>query len=236
VGASPACPVWADGSPGRRSPQVPVGPQGFNHLAPSVANQDCAACHRNAGVNWVGGQFNHSPMPTSCNSCHAGSRPSATVAVPVPTPTLPRPNQMLHSALFQGTADCVGCHANTTANRANVGSSFAGGTFDHREVSGAQLVTVSSCKSCHELQRPTTVSASGFSHQRAGIASLDCAGCHRNSGLNWNSQTYNHSPAPASCNSCHSATRPAGPRSTSPPAWSAMKGSGPRTTMWARIA
>lgn len=184
---------------GQEKPAGLVGASNFDHA--TIGNQDCVSCHTNAGVTWQGAMstFSHTPMPTSCNSCHAGQRPSPNTRVP----TGATKNLFKHAAIYNGTADCVSCHTSVVAN---VGVTFAGGTFDHKTNTGANVTT---CMECHDLERPIGTSpTSSYDHKQSGT--LDCATCHNSPGVRWSGAVanYSHSPAPTSCATCHSGDRP----------------------------
>jgi hypothetical protein len=176
---------------------------GFNHQTASVLAQDCATCHRNPGVNWAGGQFTHSPVPTSCNSCHAGSRPAPTTLLPAGGVA----NLFVHSARFQGDGDCATCHL---AKPANLGVTFAGGTFNHQELNSAtgSLQGVTTCTTCHEVQRPTNHATLGYTG--------DCVSCHNTAsyvGVSWagaqgkpHGSSGSTSGSTLNCASCHGQT------------------------------
>ncbi len=140
---------------------------------------ECNTCHTRTGVAWSGGIYSHQPAPATCVSCHAADRPASTV------------NGFSHTQ--SGTGECASCHTYP-------GVKWTSGTYSHSP-------TPASCNSCHSSTRPTTTS-NRFSHTQYGTG--DCVSCHtQNVGTNWTGGNYNHAPAPASCNLCHSGDRPA---------------------------
>jgi Class III cytochrome C family len=173
-----------------------IGSPVFNHA--TAGTGDCVSCHKNPGVAWSGASFNHTPTPTSCNTCHNGIRPNATTLYPVGVTT----SQYVHATQFNGTADCVSCHTTVTAN---IGVRWAGGKFNHKSNTGA---TVTSCAPCHNVQRPAgIVGASLFNHTANGAG--DCGSCHKSPGVAWTGGKVSHTPTPVSCNVCHNGIRPA---------------------------
>lgn len=164
-----------------KRPTGPVGSKQFDHAKGGTG--DCVSCHASqAGITWSGGNFSHSPQPTSCLDCHIGSRPSGLIGNP----------PFDHAK--GGTGDCVFCHKNP-------GVSWAGGSYNHNPAP-------TSCTGCHLSRRPTgLVGNPPFDHANGGTG--DCAACHKSPGVTWAGGSYSHSPLPTSCNSCHSGNRPA---------------------------
>ncbi len=142
--------------------------------------------------------FNHSPIPTSCISCHSTKRPpvATTLAADGKSDLYP------HTSSYNGTNDCVQCH---TQNQADIGKTWKNGLYNHKSSLG---VTVANCTECHVGNKPLgLVGSTSFDH--ATIGTQDCFNCHKNAGANWSTTVFSHSPTPTSCNSCHSASRPA---------------------------
>lgn len=172
----------------QQRPTTVVGTPPFNHSTSGLG--DCLGCHgQNAGTTWVTAQFSHTPIPTSCNSCHVGDRPNNVI------------NKMDHS-LALGT-DCVSCHISVPAN---VGVTWAGGRMPHSP-------TPTSCYSCHSGQVPAgTVpnTRSGFNHNPT--YGTECKTCHTvvpgNIGVSWTKGFFNHNNNNAgsftNCAPCHS--------------------------------
>lgn len=148
---------------------------------------DCVSCHKPAPT-WplsLTSGFSHTPVPTSCNSCHLNKQPQGLI------------NRFDH-ALITGQ-DCVGCH------KANVGISWAGGVYGHSP-------TPTSCTTCHAANLPTgTVpnTIDGFNH--SATYGSECASCHltvtTNLGVRWSGGFFNHNNNNAgsftSCSPCH---------------------------------
>jgi hypothetical protein len=90
---------------------------------------------------------------------------------------------------------------------------WTGGNFTH-------VPKPATCAGCHNSQKPAAAvrvsaqSTDGRTYQNDYLHSLiagDCAGCHivkSASQTDWTGGYYNHSPAPASCTTCHAITRP----------------------------
>lgn len=172
-----------------------TGSRPSSHTVASGKSGDCKSCHTSVGISWSVSTFSHVPTPVSCNSCHTNSRPSATVFYPA-NPAAPKLNLYAHSTQYNGQSDCVLCHVKVAAN---VGVKWAGGYFNHKSNTGANVAT---CIECHTGSRPAT-------HTAASGKMGDCVSCHTNAGLNWLSTNFNHSPTPTSCNGCHNDKRPA---------------------------
>lgn len=177
-------------------PTSPIGNPSFSHVLSGT--MDCGLCHKNPGVNWIGTYFNHNPLPNTCANCHSSEVPAATTSLPAGATT----SLFFHSAAYNGTSDCLACH---TAVPANVGVSWAGGNFNHLDGAGK---SISTCQDCHSNQRPVgPIGSPSFDHANGGTG--DCVGCHKFPGDRWSGAGVNHNPLPASCNSCHSSSRPA---------------------------
>lgn len=161
-----------------------------------------------------GSSINHSQFQTSCINCHSEKLPSSTLAVPTDgTGAL-----YLHAIAFNGTADCVNCHL---SKKENLGVSWAGATYDHKDSSGSLLTKVSNpvCVSCHSLERPFDTSGfvglninTPFDYSSHG-GSLDCSTCHLATSsflsfAGWQGGVYTHNASLSSCTSCHSSERP----------------------------
>lgn len=163
-----------------RRPAALVGNPPFSHA--QGGSGDCVSCHKNPGVTWAGGSYNHTPRPATCKDCHNGRQPANLI------------NRMSHS--LGATVDCASCHKNP-------GVSWAGGIY-HANI-GTQPT---SCATCHTANRPVgNVGNPPFNHANGGLG--DCASCHKRPGVTWAGGLYSHSPVPTSCNSCHSVDRPA---------------------------
>lgn len=134
------------------SAQRPVGPVGspvaFDHST-SGGTGDCVNCHTSPGVTWAGGAFSHSPVPTSCASCHSREVPSGTV---------PDTRKGFNHASAYGT-ECYSCHTVATAN---IGVTWKAGFFGHN---GNNANSFQNCSPCHDTY-----------HHNAGT---NCADCHR---------------------------------------------------------
>lgn len=158
-----------------------VGNPAFNHA--NGGTGDCVSCHKNPGGVWSGGQFTHTPTPTTCSDCHAAARPVGLVGNPA------------FNHANGGAGDCVSCHT------AHVGVNWTGGQFTHSPVP-------SSCSSCHSAVAPAGISHE-MAHSHSGLP--DCASCHTQSiGQSWTAGFYNHNPTPTTCQDCHSPQLPAG--------------------------
>jgi hypothetical protein len=86
-------------------PLIAVGPSyTFDHVSTLYGGQnDCITCHASQ-TTWAGGQFDHSPQPTSCSNCHQAQRPTTLVGTP----------SFDHNT--NGQSDCYACHAASTTN------------------------------------------------------------------------------------------------------------------------
>jgi len=146
----------------------------FNHTVAGTG--DCASCHRQPGVTWTGGIYNHSPTPSSCSSCHSGDRPTTVV------------NGFNHAT--SGTGDCAGCHRQP-------GVTWSGATFSHSP-------TPTTCLECHTDDRPPLeqsypTSRGTFRHGQGKHRNFDCVRCHTQPGVSWGSSNPG-----GICNACHS--------------------------------
>jgi hypothetical protein len=189
----------------------------FNH-ASNGGTGDCITCHTsvaaNIGVQWTGGTFPHSPLPTSCTGCHTSAQvPSGTVGSV----------GFNHATAPGGTGDCVNCHASVAAN---VGKIWSQATYAHSSA------TVS-CAGCHTSDPLYTAKASvifnQMNHSMTGLP--DCATCHKSAALaggftNWTAEAVvntstialaslgvahtGFTATPATCVTCHANERPTG--------------------------
>jgi hypothetical protein len=160
-----------------------------------IIETDCVACHATTDLH-------HTPVPTSCNSCHEVDRPADPHQQGLDcsdchfdpgglwydhTPTPSTCNECHEDTRpadpHPATRDCSECHT-------GIGTTWTEATYDHTPASQY-------CASCHEVDRPADP------HQQG----LDCSYCHFDPGGLW----YDHTPAPTSCNACHESTRPADP-------------------------
>jgi Class III cytochrome C family len=168
---------------------------GFSHAANGTG--DCVSCHTNQGLSWAGGQFSHSPTPTSCNSCHISDSVYTAISGTIK-------NQMVHTAV--ALPDCIGCHGPVAAASAWtswVVEGISNGTSTAQSSKGVfhtNVAGLATCQACHANERPTTT-INGFSHATSGTG--DCVTCHTNPGLSWAGGLFSHSPTPATCTSCH---------------------------------
>lgn len=150
---------------------------------------DCISCHT-ASTNIVGVRswlnltsFNHSPMPTSCISCHENKRP-LTIA----------PHM---SGQWGEKQDCATCHTYPSWKPAK---------FDH-------IKPLTSCIECHRTPTKDDRPLPKTSHPSAVYNQIDCIQCHTNSNNSkkWADLIFNHrthTPAPTSCMNCHDSIRP----------------------------
>ncbi len=150
---------------------------------------DCIGCHTPAlnsmGVRaWINlSNFNHSPMPATCITCHENKRPLSVA------PHL--------AGQWGNKQDCATCHTYPSWKPAQ---------FDH-------IKPLTSCIECHRTptkdDRPQPVT----SHPSAFYNKIDCIQCHTNSNNSkkWGDLIFNHRthlPAPTSCMTCHEIKRP----------------------------
>ena len=150
---------------------------------------DCLTCHtaalNSSGVrSWLNvTNFNHSPMPVSCISCHESKRPR---------------NISPHSTGQLGEKqDCVSCHSFPNWKPAS---------FNH-------VVPLTSCIECHRTNTKDDRPLPKASHPSAVYNQIDCIQCHTNSNNSkkWADVIFNHrthTPAPTSCMNCHEIIRP----------------------------
>ncbi|HAR41545.1 MAG TPA: hypothetical protein DCS07_02765 [Bdellovibrionales bacterium] len=146
----------------------------FNHSIGGTG--DCAACHKQPGVTWSGGVYNHTPTPSSCSGCHSSDRPTAIV------------NGFNHAT--SGTGDCASCHRQP-------GIAWAGAIFPHSPMP-------TTCVGCHASDRPSLdqsypTSRGNFRHGQGNHKNFDCVRCHSQPGVSWGSATPGNI-----CNACHS--------------------------------
>lgn len=155
---------------------------GINQLAPKKGRPplphtqtgDCVDCH--SFNDWKAiASFTHNPSPSSCLSCH-GSRP-ANVLEQKGRPDLPHP----------AAGDCVSCH--TFPNWNNV-------------TSWPHTPAPASCNECHNDNSSQALSNKGRPAAPHPQNDRDCVDCHNYP--NWKPAiSYDHVPAPATCNLCH---------------------------------
>ena len=181
---------------------------GFNHALNGQG--DCVACHKTgAGISWLTAVYHKTgnAIPTACASCHLSNRPSPTTIVPTSLAGK-LVDAFLHDAKYVGTRDCVQCHSNVAANKANIGKNFSGALFDHKSPSNP-AVNISTCQDCHSGQRTPGVAqgATKYDHNIGGLG--DCVSCHKQPGITWAGATFAHTPVPTSCSTCHENKRPA---------------------------
>lgn len=150
---------------------------------------DCISCHT-AATNMVGVRswlnltnFNHSPMPSSCISCHENKRP-LTIS----------PHQ---KGEWGEKQDCVSCHTHPSWKPAK---------FDH-------IKPLTDCVQCHRTANKDDRPLPKTSHPSASYNQLDCILCHTNSNNSkkWADLIFNHrthTPAPTGCMNCHETMRP----------------------------
>lgn len=152
---------------------IVYGSTSFDHTS-SVGSKDCSSCHINAGVSWA--TNTHTPVPTSCNTCHSAERPVDTQYFAADS-SQPTKDLYAHTATFNGQNDCVSCH---TSVAKNIGIKWSGGFYDHK----ANGSNISTCQDCHTGNRPSgLVGASNFDHASSGQG--DCVSCHTNVGVDW---------------------------------------------------
>jgi hypothetical protein len=139
----------------------------------------------------------HTPTPESCSSCHLGDRPATFKTKSLNMQS----NAFIHESKYNGTADCVLCHAE---NAQEVGKTWKNGIFNH--VTPASSF-VTNCTECHTGEIPQgLVGTANFNH--ATIGTQDCFSCHKNAGADWAVSNFSHAPVPSSCTSCHLSARP----------------------------
>jgi len=152
---------------------------------------DCLGCHsaspNSAGVvSWKNiTNFNHSPMPTSCISCHESKRPTDL------SPHLEKQ--------WGQKEDCASCHTYPNWKQAK---------FDH-------VKPMTSCVECHRTVTKDDRPVPKASHPTDTYNQIDCIQCHSNSTNNkkWAETIFNHKthlPVPANCMTCHEVIRPLG--------------------------
>lgn len=128
----------------------------INNFSHSIAGTgDCISCHKQPGVTWAGGSYNHDPKPSTCASCHESKRPTSLIG------------KFSHT----NAGECATCHKTP-------GDSWKGATFNHSPAP-------SSCTTCHGGARPASASPpSGQSFptpagQPVGhYTGKDCYSCH----------------------------------------------------------
>ncbi|MGE4132037.1 MAG: cytochrome c3 family protein [Bdellovibrionales bacterium] len=187
---------------------------------------DCVTCHtsvpQNIGVEWKGGVFSHSPVPSTCIGCHPAGGPSNQL------PSGPVGASKYDHAMGE-SGDCAKCHLQ---NPANVGRTWAQAAFNHSP-------TPTSCASCHANGAAYLAIAGQIMNQmRHVITGLpDCARCHsaRSQASNWASWVAetgypngsnaaraslgvfhtNFGSTLNTCSTCHTNERPIGPSGAS---------------------
>jgi hypothetical protein len=79
-------------------------------------------------------------------------------------------DQYFHSTRFLGDNQCNTCHA-SFPTQANLAVTFAGGSYNHKELVNGAQVNVTTCMECHERKRPTN-----------HYVGQNCVGCHNVTG------------------------------------------------------
>lgn len=193
---SPA-PASCSGCHAGDRPTGPVGTPAFDHAIAGTG--DCKSCHAPPGAtqtDWSGGNFSHSPAPSTCIDCHLADRPVG-----------PTTGGFDHA--LGGTGDCAACHVEP-----GVRWSGAVAGFDH-----ATLAPTTRCDSCHAGDSPAAAvnvpwpghpaQPNQFLHTI--VAATDCRSCHLDPGGAWSGGRYAHDPNPGRCSVCHLNQRPIGP-------------------------
>lgn len=141
--------------------------------------------------------YSHTPIPTTCITCHVDLRPNTAKTLSTDN----KSDLFLHTSSYNGDGDCLLCHTQT---QEDIGVTWRSGVFNHKSNSNSSVTT---CRECHLANMPSvTVGTSSFDHGTTG--SKECVECHKNTGANWSTTNYSHSPMPATCNSCHYSSRP----------------------------
>lgn len=192
----------------------------FNH---SLVTTDCAGCHSKAGISWAQAKTHPHAATDVCLTCHTGDRPAATTLKPDKVTGTPYKNLFVHTSQFVLGKDCNACHIK---NLANLGTSWKGGYFDHKDASGAN---VSSCLTCHtsgedrpadntRLPASATNATNVYYHHASFGGAGDCVRCHAaapaNLGVTWAGAVYDHrdgnnAPISGNCVACHLNQMPA---------------------------
>lgn len=140
----------------------PVGPAGarrFDHSI-TVGMGDCVGCHAGrAGVDWTAAVYPHTPVPTSCNSCHSTNRPLVTRY----------PGSNANVAGHYDLKDCNACHVSRSAtvtrflfqhsNSVNQNINFClpchlqDGRDEHQGDNRVNLTGDGNCFDCHRTRR-----------------------------------------------------------------------------------
>lgn len=194
----------------------------FDHSG--IGAQDCASCHHKPGTTWADGSGAHSHLVTDqCTNCHIGIRPDANTWKPDRIVGSAYKNLFAHTvdqvgtqtSFAAGAADrCTECHTKTVAN---LGVSWKGGGYNHKNYDGSNVTT---CLGCHSIgdDRPSdTVSVpSGpinnvYVHNGTNNGLSDCKSCHTaNIGSSWSSGAFDHKNSTGTqvttCLSCHAAS------------------------------
>lgn len=109
----------------------------INNFSHSIAGTgDCISCHKQPGVTWAGGSYNHDPKPSTCASCHESKRPTSLIG------------KFSHT----NAGECATCHKTP-------GDSWKGATFNHSPAP-------SSCTTCHGGARPRALRLRAGSRSR----------------------------------------------------------------------
>lgn len=207
-------------------PNTTVGFLALNPNAPfdyfsHASGTDCITCHRpqkrvRISADWANGFYVHSPLLTSCVSCHSSQRPATLV------------NGFNHAT--SGTGECFACHQGALQSSFSSLADWSGasGTPSTLVWDPSQDITVT-------VQIPTYVGSSiqsltaqtqsyhmAMNHQTTQITAGDlknCALCHSGAtegnylpGEFHTSLAAANMAQPTSCSDCHniSAVRPTG--------------------------
>lgn len=161
----------------------------------------CSTCHNNGKGTPVAVAWTDAAL--GCNGCHGTSN-----AFGAPDYLSPGPDVLLsnsHAVHATGSATCVNCHSTTTTTGlAVIAPNHANGTRDVAAGNGKTFTRVGntcSAISCHSNGKFTPADAKWG-------ATLDCAGCHGNTGVVLSAAHGKHLglASGVGCVNCHNAT------------------------------
>lgn len=182
----------------------------FNHLDPQWASQDCVLCHSQKerwGVSWGGGQFSHSPIPTTCFECHQNYKPTNTVFIG---------NDSSKPFNHTGASECATCHVNTS--KFDVLSDWRPASLQPSGLVGSKAFLTSviavSFNGSNMVRAPAQTQnfKLEIDHDHDLVNNLSCTTCHSSSSGNFKGAFFHANIAanPAACLDCHKNALPMG--------------------------
>ena len=200
--------------------------------ASGVADLDCSACHKKAGVAWSDGTFHASigsAVPADCVACHYplmadGPRSNLTKGTTY---------AMAHASRQLASQACATCH--TTALDGSTAKPYLSTAWKTGAYHASLPSQPTACLDCHAISEPASnastqgswsyVMATGgtatngaqwMNHGAIPVVITDCVTCHatdaKTSGSAWSKAAQFHpaTTTPGSCQACHGVTNGGG--------------------------